>query len=156
MILAAGAVIAALVAPVTGGTPGGEDAVVALVHGSVLVCSATAIAPHLVLTAAHCLSDAQLPDVVEGAALDGAHHAITATFVAPGFAAGTLDHDLALLVIDPALAATLPYATSLAAAPGDALTVIGFGFTVANDSTPAARRTGTSHLDTVDELRLQS
>ena len=154
-VLAAGAVAGA-VAPVTGGTPSGEDAVVALARGSVLVCSATAIAPHLVLTAAHCLSDSQLPDVVEGAALDGAHHAITATFVAPSFDPDTLDHDLALLVIDPAVTATLPYATGLAAVPGDALTVIGFGFTVANDTAPAERRTGTSHLDAIDELRLQS
>lgn len=143
-----------MVSPITGGTPSGEDAVVSLVHGTSVGCTGTAIAPHLVLTAAHCLSDSQLPDVVEGALVDGAHHAVMATFLAPGWDPETLDHDLALLVIDPALTATLP--TGGPVTVGDAITIIGFGFTVANDTAPAQRRTGTAHVDAVDDLRVRS
>ena len=141
-------------APITGGTPSSLDAVVELAHGDVLACSATVIAPHAVLTAAHCLSDSELPDVVDGA---GTHHAAIAGFTHPGFDKTTLDHDLAILVVDPPLAiAPLAYATTLGAAVGDTFEVIGFGWTVAGDMSPPARRTGTSLLAAIDPLQLHS
>ena len=141
-------------APITGGTPSSDDAVVELAHGDVLACSATVIAPHAVLTAAHCLSGSTLPDIVDG---DGVHHAAIAGFTHPGFDAATLDHDLAILVVDPPLAiAPLAYAAALTAAVGDTIEVIGFGWTVVDDTSPPARRTGTSMLSAIDPLQLHS
>jgi hypothetical protein len=145
---------ASLGAPITGGTPSGEEAVVELAHGDVPTCSATVIAPHAVLTAAHCLSGSALPDIVDG---NGGHHAALAGFVHPGFDPASLDHDLAVLVADPPLAISpLPYATMLTAAAGDTIEVIGYGWTVIGDMSPPARRTGTSQLTAIDPLQLHS
>ena len=141
-------------ATITGGTPSLEEAVVELARGDVLTCSATVIAPQAVLTAAHCVKSADLPDVVDG---NGVHHTAVAKFVHPGFDATTLDHDLALIVVDPPLAiAPLPYATTLDAAVGDMFEVIGYGWTVAGDTSVPARRTGTSQLTAIDPLQLHS
>src|SRR4051812_42571083 len=83
--------------PITGSTPASDDAVVAIAHGSTLICSGTIIAPHAVLTAAHCLSDSSLPDVVEGDALaTGAHHRVIVAFVHPEYDGETFDHDIAV------------------------------------------------------------
>ena len=141
-------------ATITGGTPSLEEAVVELARGDVLTCSATVIAPQAVLTAAHCVKSADLPDVVDG---NGVHHTAVAKFAHPGFDATTLDHDLALIVVDPPLAiAPLPYTTALDAAVGDMFEVIGYGWTVAGDTSVPARRTGTSQLTAIDPLQLHS
>lgn len=141
-------------APITGGTPSGNEAVVELAYGDVLACSATVIAPQAVLTAAHCLAGSTLPEIVDG---DGVHHPAIAGFVHPGFDAATLDHDLALVVVDPPLAIVpLPYATAPTAVVGDTIEVIGFGWTVAGDGSPPARRTGSSQLSAIEPLQLRS
>jgi len=107
-----------------------------------------------VLTAAHCLSDSQLPDVVEGdAVVGGVHHAAVAAFLHPQFDAVTLAHDLAVIIVDPPLVeAPLPYAAALELAPGATVRVVGYGWTVVNDTTPAVRRTGASRVATIDDL----
>jgi hypothetical protein len=143
--------------PITGGTPSGDVAVVALAHGDALECSGTLVAPHAVLTAAHCVSGSQLPDVAIGDALSGAvRHAAFAAFVHPEFSLQTLDHDIAVLVIEPVTGPTLSIATSLSVQPGATMRIVGFGWTVANDTSPALRHTGTSRIDAVDELRIVS
>ena len=151
LLVAAGAVSGT---PITGGTSSSDAAIVALAHGDVLTCTATVIAPHAVLTAAHCLSDTELPDVVEGGAVfGGVHHAALAAFRHPLFDAVTLANDLAVVIVDPPLVeAPLPYAAVLELAPGAAVRVVGYGWTVVNDTTPAVRRTGTARVATIDEL----
>lgn len=148
-----------VLAPVTGGTSSSDTAVVALAFGDSLVCSGTMIAPQAVLTAAHCVAGARLPDVVIGGAVaGGAHHTALAAFVHPDFDAQTLDHDVAIVIVGPLTGVTpIPYATALdGAAAGSAIRVVGYGWTVASDPSPPLRRTGRSVLDAVDALRLVS
>ena len=150
---------AAAAPPVTGGTASDDGAVVALAYGDVLVCSGTLIAPHAVLTAAHCLTGSHLPELAVGDTLAGAaRHPIIAAFVHPDFDAQTLDHDIAVAIVAPlAGAPVLPFATVLGElAAGATLRVVGFGWTVANDTSPPARRTGESRLDAIEPLRLVS
>jgi hypothetical protein len=160
--LAASAIILALLAgasaPITGGSPSSDTAVVALGYDDVLVCSGTVIAPQAVLTAGHCVMDSSLPAVEVGDALAGAtQHPALAALVHPAFDPQTLDHDLAIVIVDPTLGvAPLPYATALAAAPGSTIRVVGYGWTVANDTAPPERRSGTSVIDSIDDLRLVS
>ncbi|MEO8843616.1 MAG: trypsin-like serine protease [Kofleriaceae bacterium] len=150
ILVAAGAVL-----PITNGTPSSDEAVVAIVHGDVLTCSGTVIAPQLVLTAAHCLSDSQLPEV----AVDGTeHHAALAAFIHPQFDPTTLDHDLALILVDPPLTVTpMPYVMTLddlsVAMP---IRVVGYGFTVAGDTAPPMRLTGMSQITAIDDLQFTS
>jgi MYXO-CTERM domain-containing protein len=137
---------------VTGGTPAADPAVVALVRDDQLVCTGTVVAPHVILTAAHCVSP--LPAVVLGDPIAGAtRHGAVLAIIAPGFDADTLAHDLALLVIADALpVAPLPYATSLGgAAVGSMIRVVGYGWTVAGDPSPPVRRDGISRIDAIDD-----
>lgn len=146
-------------APITDGSASSDAAVVALAFGDTLVCTGTVIAPHAVLTAAHCLAGTQLPDVAIGDTLAGAtHYPVVASFTEPGFDPVTLDHDLAVVVVasplPPAPIALAPSLTGVAA--GSTIRIVGYGWTVANDTTPPARRTGTSQIDGIDALRIVS
>jgi hypothetical protein len=144
--------------PITDGSPSTDVAVVALAFDDTLVCSGTVIAPQAVLTAAHCVMGEMLPEVAIGDTLAGAvRHASLAALVDPDFDPTSLDHDLAIVIVEPTLGvAPLPYATTLDAPPGSTIRVVGYGWTVANDPSPAERRTGTSVVDSIDDLRLVS
>ena len=147
-------------APITGGSASDDGSVVAIAQSSTVICSGAIIAPHAVLTAAHCLSDARLPDVVEGPVpATGVHHRVVGAFVHPDYNPDTFDHDLAVVVVEDVLAgAPLPYASTLpaAAVPGAIVRVVGYGRTVANDPEPPVQHAGTSRIDAVDALRIQS
>jgi len=144
-------------APVTGGSASTDQGVVALSHGDTLVCSGTVIAPHAILTAGHCL-DSELPDIAVGDTLAAAtRQRALAAFPHPDFDPSTLDHDIAVVIVDPPLAiAPLSIGATLAATAGSTIRIVGYGWTVANDTTPPARRTGTSQIDAIDDLRLTS
>lgn len=147
--------------PITnGGSPSSDTAVVALAFtGDALECTGTVIAPHAVLTAAHCVGSASLPDVSIGDTLTAStRHDVIATFVHPQFDSVTLDHDIAIVIVDPPLGPTpIPIATTLGSlAAGATLRVVGYGWTVIDDTAPPQRRTGTSQLDAIEDLRLVS
>lgn len=146
-------------APITGGSPSRDAGVVALSYGDTLECTGTVIAPHAVLTAAHCVMGSTPPDVAIGETLAAAtRHEIVAVFVHPQFDPQTLDHDLAVALVESTLGVPpIPFATELGGAmPGTTIRVVGYGWTVAGDETPAARRTGTSQLDAIEASRLVS
>jgi hypothetical protein len=137
---------------ITAGAPSSDAAVVALVRGDQIVCSGAVIAPRAILTAAHCASSG-ITEAATGDAVVGSPRVnVVAWLVDPDFDPSTLDHDVAIAIVDPPIGAA-PLA--LAADPdgvavGDVLTVIGYGATVAGDTTPPARRSGTSQVSALD------
>lgn len=148
-------------APITGGaSPSPDSAVVALAFtGDALECTGTVISPHAVLTAAHCVGGTSLPDVAIGDVVSTAErHRVLAAFVHPDFDPTTLDHDIAIVIVEAPLAPTpIPFATELGGlAAGASIRVVGYGWTVVNDTMPPRRRTGTSQVDAIDELRIVS
>jgi hypothetical protein len=129
---------------IVGGTASVEPAVVPLVRDGALVCTASVIAPHAVLTAAHCLSDSR-PFTVDG-------RAVIATFVAPGFDPTTLAHDIAIVIVEPTFLLALPYG----AASGTTIQLVGFGHTMPGDTMPFAQRTGTATIDEIEAGLIRS
>lgn len=134
-----------------GATTTGDLGVVALVRGDTLVCTGTLVAPRVVLTAAHCVPDGAPPDVVFGATLAGTRVGVVAAKRHPTFDAATFADDVAMLLLAdraPSGATTWPLAT---AAPdvGLALRIVGFGRTASGDTSPAAKRVGTTRVASV-------
>lgn len=147
--------------PITGGTPSDDSAVVAIAHGSVLVCTGTVIASNAVLTAAHCLTDAQLPEVVEGDTLSAGsiHHRVVAAFSHPDFNEDTLENDIAVVIVEAPLSATpIPFATTLpaGAVSGATIRAVGYGWTVDHDPMPSMRRTGISQIDAIEPTKIRT
>ena len=128
---------------IVGGTASAEPAVVPLLRDGALVCSASVIAPHAVLTAAHCLSDSRFT-------VDG--RAVIAMFIAPGFDLATLSHDVAIVIVQPAFAVALPYG----AASGSTIQLVGYGHTMPGDTTPFTQRTGTATIDEIEAGLIRS
>jgi hypothetical protein len=143
--------LAAALAPlVTHGTEdNGDPAVVAIVDAAGTTgCSGTVIAPHLVLTAAHCV----VPEISTGAhAVFGASVQapsaaipIVAVRVDPAFDPQTLDHDAAVFVLGAtALATPVPLATTAPAA-GSTVRVVGWGLTGPDAGDAGTKRAGTA------------
>ncbi len=132
---------------IVGGTPSTDPSVVALVRGegaaTELVCSGIAIQLHAVLTAAHCLANGTLPDVLVG----GERRRPVARFIAPGFDATTLENDVAILVFDQPLVAAPP--TPIELAPpivGEMIQLVGYGRTAPDDTSPFVLRTGAATI----------
>ena len=150
---------------ITNGAPThGDLGVAALVKGGALVCSATLVAPRVLLTAAHCVPDGAPPDAVFGATLaSGTVLHIIAVKRHPSFDETKLTDDVAMALLDdtpPAGAKPWPLATTAldARSVGLALRLVGFGATGPADTTPPQKRVGTSSVAslTTNEIALAS
>lgn len=148
---------------ITQGSPdAGDAAVVAIVVGTSPHCTGTLIAPHTVLTAAHCAVDASNYDAYQvffgttvgagGATLD-----ISEARIDPAFDQSALSHDLELLTLRQA--APVP-PVPFDSAPvdgsriGQTFSIVGFG--VSDPSLPdgGVKRTGAMRVSAVDALGL--
>ncbi|HEX6837437.1 MAG TPA: trypsin-like serine protease [Polyangia bacterium] len=144
-----------------GSADDGDPGVVALMQGATLQCTATLIAPRLLVTAAHCVPDGALPDAYFGSAPGdgGPRIAVAAVRRHPAFDPATLANDIAMaLIADAAPAGASPW--PLPAAPLDAgavglpLRLVGFGRTAAGDTSAPQKRVGTTTLASLSDTEL--
>jgi hypothetical protein len=140
----------------------GDLGVAALMEGGALLCTATLVAPRVLLTAAHCLAGGAMPTAFFGAAPQGdagASIAVIATRVHPAFDSSTLANDvaMALLAQDAPVGATpwpLPATPLDSSSVGLSLRLVGFGLTVAGDTSPPQKRVGTATLSSLAATQL--
>ncbi len=149
-------------AAITNGTPTDADlGVAALVKGGTLVCSATLVAPRVLLTAAHCVPDGATPDAVFGSTVAGGKllH-ILAVKRHPSFDETKLTDDVAMALLDDvaplgAKPWPLPPTPLDASSVGLALRLVGFGAMGPNDTTPALKRVGTARVASIGATDFQ-
>jgi hypothetical protein len=144
------------VAAITNGSSDtGDDAVVAVVGSSgVTACTGTVVAPHIVLTAAHCL----VPEVLQGgnvlvgtaAASPSATLPIARGIAHPQFDPTALTNDVGILVLAAAAPPPpIPFGTAPPAV-GDSVDLVGWGESAADAGDFGEKRKGTGTVAQVD------
>lgn len=125
---------------IVGGAASAEPAVVALEQGGAVACSGSVVAPHAVLTAAHCLTDPR-PITIEG-------RTVVARIAIPTFEPATLAHDLALAIVaSPFTIAPL----ALGMPTGGEIQLVGFG-----EPMPNVQRQGIATITALETLQILS
>ena len=148
---------------VTAGTADdGDDAVVALLMDGFAYCTGTAIAPRVVVTAAHCIHEVTPISVLFGSSVETGGVTIRAvgTRIHPSFDNASLAHDVGLLLLDAPAPATPP---PLLTAPlqssfiGSHVRVVGFGQTLDPHPTLPRKRQGTALIASyqADDFKLR-
>ena len=144
---------------ITTGTPtSGDPAVVALVLGGRMSCSATLIAPRVILTAAHCLPQTGTrPTVRFGADAESPvlERGILASRVHPAFDRVTLTHDIGVALLDGlapdgVTPAVLPDRALEGTAVGASIRVVGFGETAVDAGDLGVKREGIAIVDALE------
>jgi uncharacterized protein (TIGR03382 family) len=150
---------------VNGAPAPADEAVVALLHRSTscepdatpVECTATVVAPRVVITAAHCVADAPTNalEVFIGAnvAGPGRRIAVIGGRIDPTWDPVTHANDIAALILaDDAQVVPL----ALAAASAIDVRLVGYGITTGTGTDVGERRAGTAHVmsSSADELRL--
>lgn len=121
-------------------------------------CTATLVAPRVLLTAAHCEIDAA-PEAWEaffGSSLTGVGTRVQVLFALshPEFDGGA-DHDLALVLLaEPAPVAPVALASGPPSSPPSPARLVGFGFTSAEGDDADRKREGTTSIDAVLPLHV--
>jgi hypothetical protein len=141
-----------------GSTDSGDPAVIGLVDDAGQVgCTATVIAPHTAITAAHCVVD-RVPlglralfgsDVATGTLIK-----ISDAAVDPAFDSGTLANDLAVVTLreeSPAGAVAIGPGTGPV---GSAVETVGFGTTASTATDGGTKRAGTAMISDVQPTEL--
>jgi uncharacterized protein (TIGR03382 family) len=157
-----GEAVGASRAAITQGTPDtGDMGVVALLESGTLVCTATLVAPRVLLTAAHCLPEGAMPEAFFGESpqAGGTSVALLATVRHPDFDATTLTNDVAMALLADAAPtgatpSPLPTAPLGASSVGLALRLVGFGLTGPTDTTPAQKREGNTVVASLSAQQL--
>ncbi len=134
----------------------GDMAVVAIVQNGAINCSGTLIAPSVVLTAAHCIYE-QTPgslSVVFGPSMESAPPvAVDGLRVHPAYDPATKADDLGLVhlaspaPVPPIAVSSQSFDPSFV---GQALRLVGFGRTSADDAAPLEKHQGTTTLGAYD------
>ena len=150
---------------VNGAPAPGDEAIVALLHRSArcepdatpVECTATVVAPRVVITAAHCVGDAPTNslEVFIGANVvgPGRRIAVVGGRIDPTWDPVTHANDIAALILAedaqvPPLALATPTAIDVR--------LVGYGITTGTGTDVGERRAGTAHVmsSSADELRL--
>lgn len=132
-----------------------DPAVVGVAIQERIYCSATVIAAHVALTAAHCVRDIHPDALVFGARADSNAKYVALSpqhTILAGFDLGTHTNDLALLYFEEAASvAPLRWATSRAAVDADAaVRLVGYGRPNPTDVAPLQKRRGTAVVNAAD------
>lgn len=140
---------------ITAGEPSAEASVVGISGSGEILCTGVAIAPRLVLTAAHCLAGAAERSVWIGASTgSGRSVAVARVFRHPDFVDGEASHDIGLVFTAAPMGVPAVPLSSAPLGPGDlgrVVRVVGFGRTSADDASKPLQRAGESTITAVDD-----